>query len=190
MKETYHREKTFDKINYANTALSGREFDSCTFINCDFSGSNLSGNDFIDCRFEGCNLSMMRVDQTGLKNVAFHNCKIMGVDFSACNEFLLAVSFHNCILDFVSFFRRKLRKTTFHGCSIKEANFTQTDLTGSAFTACDLSQTVFQQTALEKADFRSASNFSIDPELNKIKGAKFSSSGLIGLLDKYNIVVE
>ena len=131
MQETYHRDKTFDKVNSASKALSAIE--SCTFTNCDFSESNLSGNDFVDCRFEGCNLSMMRVDQTGLKNVEFHNCKLMGVDFSACNEFLLAVSFHNCILDFVSFFRRKLRKTTFSGCSIKEANFTQTDLTGAAF---------------------------------------------------------
>lgn len=190
MEETYHRDKTFDKLNYAGKVLSGLEFEACTFTNCDFSGSNLSGNDFVDCRFEGCNLSMVRVDQTGLKNAEFHNCKLMGVDFSACNEFLLAVSFHHCILDYISFFRKKIRKTSFLGCSIKEANFTQTDLSGSSFTDCDLSQTVFQQTILEKADFRSASNFSIDPELNKIKGAKFSSSGLIGLLDKYDIVVD
>lgn len=190
MKETNHSDKTFDKINYANKVITGREFEACTFTNCDFSGSNFSGNDFIDCRFENCNLSMMRVEYTGLKNVAFHNCKVMGVDFSACSEFLFSVSFSNCILDFVSFFRRKIRKTTFDGCSIKEANFTQSDLTGSSFSDCDLSQTVFDQTIVEKADFRTAINFSIDPETNKIKKAKFSLTGLPGLLDRYDIVVE
>lgn len=190
MKETHHRDKTFDKISYANKAVSGREFEACHFVNCDFSGSNFSGNDFIDCRFENCNLSMMQLQYTGIKNVSFENCKLLGIDFSTCNEFLFAVHFEHCILDFVSFLKRRLRKTTFRDCSIKEANFTQADLTGSAFINCDLSRTIFQQTVLEKVDFRAASNFSIDPEGNRIKKAKFSSAGLMGLLDKYDIIVE
>ncbi|MFD3000361.1 pentapeptide repeat-containing protein [Pontibacter toksunensis] len=190
MKETHHRDKTFDKISYANKAVSGREFEACTFTNCDFSGSNFSGNDFIDCRFEGCNLSNMRIDHTGLKQVGFYNCKVMGVDFSSCQEFLFSVSFSNCILDFVSFFRRKIRKTTFDGCSIKEANFTQTDLSGSCFSDCDLSRTIFDQTILEKVDLRTASNYSIDPETNKIRKARFSLTGLPGLLEKHAIVVD
>ncbi|HUZ61183.1 MAG TPA: hypothetical protein VMU83_20575 [Hanamia sp.] len=36
------------------------------------------------------------------------------------------------------------------------------------------------RTNLEKADFRSAFNYSIDPELNEIKKAKFSSDELSG----------
>lgn len=190
MKETHHSGKTFDKISYANKAISGREFEACTFTNCDFSESNFSGNDFIDCRFEDCNLSMMRLAHTGLKEVDFYSCKILGVDFSPCNEFLFSVNFSNCILDFTSFFRKKLRKTTFHGCSIKEANFTQADLTGSAFSDCDLSLTVFEQANLEKVDFRTASNFSIDPDLNRIKKAMFSLHGLPGLLHKFDIAIE
>jgi hypothetical protein len=43
---------------------------------------------------------------------------------------------------------------------------------------------------LEKADFRSAYNLSIDPEKNKIKKAKFSSTCLTELLEKYNIDIE
>jgi len=190
MKETHHTDKVFDKIDYANNAVRGSEFEACTFTNCDFSGSNFSGNDFIDCRFEGCNLSMMQLAQTGLKSVAFYNCKLLGLDFSTCNEFLFAVYFEHCILDYASFFRQKLKKTTFEDCSIKEVNFTQADLTGSAFVNCDLSQTSFQQAILERVDFRSASHFSIDPETTRIKKAKFSLTGLAGLLDKYDIIVE
>ena len=43
---------------------------------------------------------------------------------------------------------------------------------------------------LEKADFRGAFNYSLDPELNRIKGARFSPAGLAGLLGKYGIRID
>ncbi|MCJ8165917.1 pentapeptide repeat-containing protein [Pontibacter sp. E15-1] len=190
MKETHHIDKVFDRINYAGKTVSGREFEACTFTNCDFSDSNFSGNEFLDCRFENCNLSMMQLAQTGLKDVRFAHCKMLGIDFSACSEFLFEVAFDTCILDFTSYFKRKLRKTSFKDCSIKEANFTQSDLTGAAFVHCDLTRTIFQQTILEKADFRSSSHYAFDPEANRIKKAKFSLTGVVGLLDKYDIIIE
>lgn len=49
---------------------------------------------------------------------------------------------------------------------------------------------IFIQTVLEKTDFRTAHSFSIDPEYNRIKGAKFSASGALSLLEKYHIEVE
>ena len=48
---------------------------------------------------------------------------------------------------------------------------------------------ISDQTILEKADFRTAKNYSIDPEQNRLKKAKFSLSGVVGLLRKYDIVV-
>ena len=44
--------------------------------------------------------------------------------------------------------------------------------------------------AKQAADFTTAHNYSIDPEINKIKKAKFSLSQLPGLLDKYDIVIN
>jgi len=49
---------------------------------------------------------------------------------------------------------------------------------------------MFENTNLQKVDLRSAINYSINPEINQIKKAKFSASGLRGLLEKYDIVVE
>ena len=190
MKEVLHQHKTFEKIDYSGKELSGREFDSCTFKHCNFSNSILSKNDFIDCRFEDCNLTLIKLNHSSLKNVHFINCKLMGVDFSPCNDFLLSVSFEKCILDYCAFFGKKLKKTTFRECSIKEANFTSTDLTASGFIRCDLTHSVFQQSILEKVDFSTSQHYSIDPELNKIKKASFSLHGLAGLLDKYDIVIE
>ncbi|MEI6884575.1 MAG: hypothetical protein WCO02_08810 [Bacteroidota bacterium] len=39
-------------------------------------------------------------------------------------------------------------------------------------------------------DFRSSFNYSIDPGMNRMKKAKFSLAGLVGLLDQYDIEVE
>ncbi len=42
----------------------------------------------------------------------------------------------------------------------------------------------------EGVDFRTSFNYSIDPQLNRIKKAKFSLPGIAGLLDKYDIVID
>ncbi|MEM1328659.1 MAG: hypothetical protein AAGI23_22075 [Bacteroidota bacterium] len=41
-----------------------------------------------------------------------------------------------------------------------------------------------------RADLRESVHFSIDPERNRIQGAKFSQAKLIGLLRKYELEVE
>lgn len=49
---------------------------------------------------------------------------------------------------------------------------------------------VFSRTILKEADFLTASNYIIDPELNNIRKAKFSLSSVAGLLNKYDIKIE
>jgi hypothetical protein len=49
---------------------------------------------------------------------------------------------------------------------------------------------MFEGTNLEKTDFRSAFNYSLDPEINRMKKARFSLPGVTGLLGKYGIEVE
>lgn len=73
---------------------------------------------------------------------------------------------------------------------MKEIDFNETELTGAVFENCDLMGAVFYRAVLEQADFRTAYNVSLDPELNKIKKAKFSREGALGLLHKYNIEIE
>jgi uncharacterized protein YjbI with pentapeptide repeats len=58
------------------------------------------------------------------------------------------------------------------------------------FDNCDLTGAVFDHTNIEKADFRTSYNYTIDPEINRIKKAKFSILGVSGLLDKYDIDIE
>ena len=190
MSEVLHENKTFEKVDYSNKELRDREFSHCVFKSCNFEKADLSGNDFMDCTFENCNLSLAKMAKTGLKNINFIGCKLTGVDFSPCNDFLFSVNFTSCLLDYSAFQRKKMKKTKFKDCSIKESHFTDVDLTESGFENCDLLNTFFQQNNLEKTDFRTARNFTIDPEQNKMKKAKFSVLGLPGLLGKYDVVIE
>lgn len=84
----------------------------------------------------------------------------------------------------------KVRKTTFENCQLHETDFTETDLTGSVFALCDLKDAVFDNAILEKVDFRTAIHYTLDPDRNNIKKAKFSAAGVIGLLSKYDISIE
>jgi len=185
-----HEDKIFDSIDYAEKRLPTAAYIDCHFINCDFSKANISASDFIGCRFNGCNLSLAVVENTGLKDIAFKDCKMVGIDFSKCSNFLFAVQFENCPLDYSSFYGKKMKKTIFRNCSLKEADFTETDLQMAIFSHCDLINTSFVQSNLEKADFRTARNYTFDPEINRMKKAKFSADGVIGLLAKFNLEIE
>jgi fluoroquinolone resistance protein len=183
-------DKTFLKEDYTANALPKGEYDNCTFTDCNFLNANLNNIVFTECIFEGCNLTMVQVKQAALKDVRFVNCKITGVHFHDCDPFLLKVQFEKCILQLASFYKLKLKNTLFSKCDLRETDFTETDLTGASLSGCDLANTIFQDTILEKADLRTAFNYSIDPEANRLKGAKFSREGIAGLLDKYQIVIE
>ncbi len=187
METPLYEDKVFENVDYSEKKLSKSEYDNCKFENCNFSKTDISNSDFMDCSFKGCNFSLALVNNTGLKKIKFSNCKLAGIDFGVCNNFLFAVSFENCYLDYSSFFQKKMKSAGFTDCSLKEVDFTEADLSLAVFKNCDLLNAAFIGTSLEKADFRTAKNYSFDPELNKIKKAKFTYPGVIGLLTKYNI---
>ena len=58
------------------------------------------------------------------------------------------------------------------------------------FDETDLKSAVFNRTNLQAANFLTAFNYSIDPEMNNIRKAKFSTQGIHGLLAKYDIKIE
>ena len=190
METEYIVEKTFEKADFSEKELAKADYESCSFISCNFSNADLSKINFTECEFTDCNMSTARLVKTGFQNIKFKGCKLLGLHFDQCDDFLFEVDFENCTLNLSSFYQRKLKKTRFKNCSLHEVDFAEADLTQSVFDSCDLAKTLFENTILEKADFRTSVNYSINPELNKIKKAKFSLPGVIGLLDKYDIEIE
>lgn len=179
-----------ERIDWAKAILAKGEYENCVFKNCSFYNADLSAYVFRGCKFEACDFSLAMVKNTTLNDVAFVNCKLLGVQFKDCNTFLLSFGFENCVLNFAVFYKLKLKKIQFKNCDLREADFTEADLSNSIFENCDLQRAVFYNAILERADFRSAYNYSFDPERNRIKKARFSQQGALGLLDKYNIVIE
>ena len=102
----------------------------------------------------------------------------------------MSFKFENCILDHSSFYKTKIRETVFKNCQLREVDLAECDLTGSLFENCDLTGAKFERTILERSDLRTSFHFSIDPEINRIKKAKFSLSAISGLLDKYDIEID
>ncbi len=186
MQEIYILDKTFDK----SSLLAKGEYENCIFNAVDLAGSDLSDFTFIDCTFSNCNLSLAKLNKTVFRDVPFNNCKMLGLRFDLCAEFGLSFSFDGCQLDHSSFYKTKIKKIVFRNSQLKETDFTESDVTGAVFDNCDLIHAVFDHTTLEKADFRTSYNYSIDPDMNRIRKAKFSISGIPGLLGKYDIDIE
>jgi len=102
----------------------------------------------------------------------------------------MTFSFTGCTLNFASFYQVVIKQLQFKDCKLIGADFTEADLSEVQFETCDLSKAIFANTQLTKANFKTAFNYRIDPEKNRLKGAKFSAKGIAGLLNKYEIYIE
>lgn len=165
-------------------------YEECRFLGCGFTGAEFSGLTFRNCRFERCDFTLTGMKNAALQQVLFRQCKLQGVQFGECRTFLLEISFEECMMRFSTFLGLNLKETVFRKCDLQEADFTEADLTGAFFDNCDLLKVLFHHTNLEKADLRTAFNYSINPDTNRLRKARFSFPGVTGLLDAYGIEIE
>lgn len=180
--------KELANIDYTKSSLE-EEYYRCTFKNCNFSGIRIGKVLFEQCRFEHCNLSLVMASNTSWQEVTFYECKMTGTNLAASNGFSLSFTFEGCILSYAIFQELKLQGTHFTKCILQEAEFSGANLSGAVFKECDLSRTVFQHTNLEGADFTTALYYSINPNLNRVRKARFSRFGLEGLLGSFGIEI-
>jgi len=182
-------DEKFEKIDFRSKILD-REYDNCVFESCIFSNADLSEISFLECEFRDCDLTLANLSGTGLKDVKFVNCKMLGMNFKDAAPFLLQIHLNNCHLEESSFYRLDLKGSSFDSCKLMGADFSEADLQSTPIVQCDLSECTFEGCNLTKADFTGSFNCQIDPEKNRLKGARFSRDQLHGLLWKYGIQVE
>ncbi len=190
MSQHFIDDLTFQSKDFTLDSLQKGNYENCQFIDCNFSEIRLSYFNFIDCQFENCDFSNAKLTETGLRNVVFNHCKLIGIRFDGCNDFLFAAIFKSCRLDYSSFHQVKAQKTTFHHCSLLEVDFSEANLMGVSFDQSDLTRAVFEATNLKTTDFTNAYSFSIDPSKNQVEKAKFSKNNLAGLLRKYKLDIN
>jgi len=189
MEQKYFEGVSYKKADFTKKPLPAGSYENCIFDGCDFSGTDLSNIKFTDCEFIVCNLSLAKLNNTALRDIKFHECKMLGLLFDNCNKFGFSVSFTNCILNHSSFYQVNIKGAKFIHTQLQEVDFTESDLSGAVFDNCNLDRAIFQHTLLEKSDFSTAYGYAIDPEVNRLKKAKFSKAGLTGLLYKYDLEI-
>lgn len=190
MNDKFIADKVFRAINHSEEKLEKATYENCEFINCEFSEADLSAYSFIECTFKACNFSTTTLSNAIFRDVRFISSKLLGLQYDTCNQVFISFYFDKCLLNFSSFYNLTLKNIIFNNCELKDVDFANANLSNAQFNDCDLAGAIFDNTILEKADFRSSYNYSLDPEQNKIKKAKFSSAGIIGLLGKYDIFIE
>lgn len=190
MDKAFIADKEFRNINFNQDTLAKGDYENCSFHGCNFSESYLDNQNFMECLFVDCNLSNANLAHTTFKEANFRACKMVGLKFEDCNDLLMSFNFDHCTLNLSSFYKLKIKGVIFNSCKLLGADFTETDLSGARFVDCDLQNAIFGQSILELTDFRTAINFQIDPDKNKLKKAKFSKENVRGLLTKYDICIE
>ncbi|MEY3854030.1 MAG: Adenylate cyclase [Bacteroidota bacterium] len=186
MEKTYFVGESFSKPQ----SLQSGEYEDCVFQKAELESQDLTGCKFVDCVFEDSNLSLATLKNTSFQKVHFKNCKLQGLHFEYCNPFLFEVSFEACQLNLSSFYKIKTKGTRFNHCNLREVDFSEADFTLAIFDYCDLQGAIFDQSILEKADFRLAESFQINPSINRMKKAKFASNNIHGLISHLDILID
>jgi len=153
-----------------------------------YTAHDLAAADLENVLFETCSFVATNLTDTRFSSVAFEGCKLVGVDFRKCRAFpSVDVTFVDCVFDGCNFSDLTLRKQKFVSCDIRRCVFLRTDLADADFSHSDLDESIFHECDLRRADFSRARNYLVDPNGNKIAGAKFSLPEAVSLLRGFDI---
>ncbi|KAB1067371.1 pentapeptide repeat-containing protein [Tamlana haliotis] len=183
-------DQNFNKQDFTENRLPINDYEYCTFTSCNFSNAFLNSVRFLECEFIDCNISSANILGSSFQDVTFQDCKMLGLHLESCDAFGFSVQFNNSNLNHSSFYQMDLKNTEFLGVHLGNVDFSEADLSGVIFNDCDLKHAVFSRSILELTDFRTAINYSLNPENNRMKGAKFSLEGVSGLLNHHKIIIE
>lgn len=186
MEEFYEK-----KINsLKEEGLTKGEYEACQFLGLDLSNADLRDYKFLECDFIDCNLSNAQLTNTSLQDCSFKNCKLLGLSFEDGNDFNFGIRTKGSSLNHSTFYQMNLVNCRFEASSMHSVDFTEAKMNKVPLIECDLLNAQFEQTDLSDCDLSRSFNFNIDPEINSLKGARFSSDQLIGLLGKYQIKIS
>jgi fluoroquinolone resistance protein len=187
--ETEFFEKTFDSIDLHGATVAGKEFHDCVFSGIRSGESALSKCRFISCSFKKCDLSNLTVKGSTFRDVAFEECKLLGVNWTTAAT-VSHLNFFRCVLNYSNFIGLDLRKSIFKECVAREMELAHANLSETDCQGTDFAGTKFLHTNLSKADFRRASNYAIRPDDNILKQAKFSLPEATALLFGLDIFLD
>ncbi|MBC8504236.1 MAG: pentapeptide repeat-containing protein [Anaerolineales bacterium] len=190
---SHYTDRTFEEVDLNATRLVSSQFNACTFVNCSFVETVLLDCRFIECKFKDCDMSLLQVSGSVVSGTTFEDSKLVGINWTHANwgTNLLQepLAFARCVLNHSTFIGLTLAEFQFKDCIASDVDFREADLSQSMFEGTDLSESFFSQTNLTQADLSRARNYTINPEENTLKGAKFSLPEAMSLLFSMNILL-
>lgn len=184
-------EETFEGLTMEGGEVAGSEFRECSFVRCALREVAFRACAFDDCSFVECDLSLVKLPHSTFAACRLDDCKIIGVNWTEARwpkaRLWEPVRFHRCVLDHSTFMGLGMKGIRMTRCTAKDVDFRETDLSGADFSGTELSGSLFASTDLTEADLSGASGYSIDPAVNKLKGAKFSLPEALALLSGLGI---
>ena len=181
-----------------NLLISGGSLRDCLFSDCKFVKSRLSDIDFEscffhNCQFGNCDLSLMRVNNSSFINTSFTDCKMIGINWTDAywpkGRLLATLHFEGCSINHSVLAGLILPRIRITKCVAWEVDFTEADMSEADCRSTDFAKSRFYNTNLTGANFSGATNYTIAPGSNKIKGAKFSLPEAMSLLNNLDIVL-
>jgi fluoroquinolone resistance protein len=187
--------KQFVRFVAQERTFSGVDFTACVFDHCAFTECTFYRCSFTDCQFRACDLSLAKVHGSRFTDVRFAASKLVGIDWTKAGDaviskLFLSVYFDDCLLSYASFFGLTLQRARFVSCTARGIDFRSADLSEADCTGTDFGGSKFHHTNLTKADFRRATDYTIDPTANTIAKARFSLPEAVALLSGFDIVIE
>ncbi len=185
---SYHENKVFTDLKILD--ISEYSFSSCVFTSCLFSETDLTDVTFEDCILKDCQLSLCKLYGTVFNNVQFRSSRLTGMNFTESSDFCFTPDFSSSLLDNCVFYNNTLNNLHFTDTTLRNTDFSNTLMKNTVFEDVRFQKCTFLGCNMEKADFRSARGYMIDPSANKLKGSRFSLPEAASFLKYLGISVE
>jgi fluoroquinolone resistance protein len=185
---SYYREQ-FSRLASSDETITSREFEECEFTGCSFIGGKFEKCRFVNCKFDDCVLSAVVPMDCRFTDVEFRKCKVIGIDWTKTGK-VRGLDFEKCQVNYSNFRFLKIPRTRIVNCEAREADFTEAGLRNGDFRNTDFEKSRFFKTDLSGANFRGATNYSIDVTNNVLKKACFSLPEAMSLLKGLDITVD
>lgn len=191
--KTRYNDRAFSDLSQTKTRIESSSFYECNFDNCSFAETVFYNCRFVDCTFESCDLSLIQITSTVLSGVRFESSRLIGIDWTQADWNAISlgdpVRFTKCIISHSTFIGINLRKIKITDTTAKNVDFREVDLSCVDFAGTNLTDSMFANTNLSEADLTKARNYTIAPEKNNLKGARFSLPEAMSLLFNLDIVL-
>jgi fluoroquinolone resistance protein len=190
--------KEYEDQTFQGLLMGGESLRDCLFTDCKFLKSRLADIDFEscsfhNCKFQSCDLSLMRVNNSSFVSTSFTDCKMIGINWTDAywpkGRLLATLHFEGCSINHSVLAGLILPRIRITQCVAWEVDFTEADLSEADCQSTDFAKSRFYNTNLSGANFSGATNYTIAPNYNKIKGAKFSLPEAMSLLYNLDIVL-